>query len=94
MANPFNQLKDLISALEDDFEKSYEKHNAAAGTRVRKGMQELKNMAQQIRLDVQNQKNSSKDDAAAPAAKKAAPAAAKKAAPAAAKKAAPAAKKK
>jgi hypothetical protein len=51
MANPFNQLKDLISALEDDFEKSYEKHNAAAGTRVRKGMQELKNMAQQIRLD-------------------------------------------
>ncbi|MGI4819616.1 MAG: hypothetical protein ACRYFV_00265 [Janthinobacterium lividum] len=93
MANPFNQLKDLISALEDDFEKSYEKHNAAAGTRVRKGMQELKNMAQQIRLDVQNQKNSSKDDAAAPAAKKAAPAA-KKAAPAAAKKAAPAAKKK
>jgi hypothetical protein len=56
-------------------------------------MQELKNMAQQIRLDVQNQKNSSKDDAAAPAAKKAAPAA-KKAAPAAAKKAAPAAKKK
>jgi membrane protease subunit (stomatin/prohibitin family) len=94
MANPFNQLKDLISALEDDFEKSYEKHNAAAGTRVRKGMQELKNMAQQIRLDVQNQKNSSKDGAAAPAdAKKAAPAA-KKAAPAAAKKAAPAAKKK
>jgi len=95
MANPFNQLKDLISALEDDFEKSYEKHNAAAGTRVRKGMQELKNMAQQIRLDVQNQKNSSKDGAEAPAAaKKAAPAAAKKAAPAAAKKAAPAAKKK
>jgi membrane protease subunit (stomatin/prohibitin family) len=94
MANPFNQLKDLISALEDDFEKSYEKHNAAAGTRVRKGMQELKNMAQQIRLDVQNQKNSSKDGAAAPAADKKAAPAAKKAAPAAAKKAAPAAKKK
>lgn len=94
MANPFNKLKDLITALEDDFEKSYDKHNAAAGTRVRKGMQELKNMAQQIRLDVQDQKNSSKDGAApaAPAAKKAAPAA-KKAAPAA-KKAAPAAKKK
>lgn len=94
MANPFNQLKDLISSLEDDFEKSYDKQNAAAGTRVRKGMQELKNMAQQIRLDVQNQKNSSKDGAAAPApaAKKAAPAA-KKAAPAA-KKAAPATAKK
>jgi hypothetical protein len=94
MANPFNKLKDLITALEDDFEKSYDKQNAAAGTRVRKGMQELKNMAQQIRLDVQNQKNSSKDGAASDApATKAAPAAKKAAAPAA-KKAAPAAKKK
>ncbi|MVN75746.1 hypothetical protein GO988_05345 [Hymenobacter sp. HMF4947] len=94
MANPFNKLKDLITSLEDDFEKSYDKQNAAAGTRVRKGMQELKNHAQAIRLEVQNMKNTSKDGAAAPAAKKAAPAAAKKAAPAAAKKAAPAAKKK
>ncbi|MGI4737201.1 MAG: hypothetical protein ACRYG7_18700 [Janthinobacterium lividum] len=95
MANPFNKLKDLITALEDDFEKSYDKHNAAAGTRVRKGMQDLKNMAAEIRKEVQDQKNSSKEGAttpASPAAKKAAPAA-KKAAPAA-KKAAPAAKKK
>lgn len=94
MANPFNKLKDLITALEDDFEKSYDKHNAAAGTRVRKGMQELKNMAAEIRKEVQDQKNSSKEGAApaAPAAKKAAPAAKKAAAPA--KKAAPAAKKK
>jgi len=91
MANPFNKLKDLVTSLEDDFEKSYDKGNAAAGTRVRKGMQDLKNMAQEIRLEVQNQKNSAKDGAAAPAApaKKAAPA---KAAPAA-KKAAPAKKK-
>ena len=88
MANPFNKLKDLVTSLEDDFEKSYDKGNAAAGTRVRKGMQDLKNMAQEIRLEVQNQKNSSQDGAAAPAAK-AAPA---KAAPAA-KKAAPAKKK-
>ena len=94
MANPFSKIKDLVSSLEDDFEKSYEKGNAAAGTRVRKGMQELKNYATSIRKEVQDMKNSSKGDgAAAPAAKKAAPAA-KKAAPAkaaAAKK--PAAKK-
>jgi membrane protease subunit (stomatin/prohibitin family) len=89
MANPFNKIKDLVASLEDDFEKAYDKHNAAAGTRVRKGMQELKTMAQDIRLEVQNQKNSTKDGAAAPAAK-ATPAA--KAAPAA-KKAAPAKKK-
>lgn len=95
MANPFTQIRDLIHSLEDDFEKSYDKQNAAAGTRVRKGMQELKTMAQDIRLAVQNQKNTSKGAAAAPpasTAKKAAPAA-KKAAPAAAKKAAPAKKK-
>lgn len=88
MANPFSKIKDLVSSLEDDFEKSYEKGNAAAGTRVRKGMQELKNYATSIRKEVQDMKNSSKDGAAAPAAKKAAPVA-KKAAPA---KAAPAKK--
>ena len=98
MANPFTKIKDLVSSLEDDFEKSYDKGNAAAGTRVRKGMQELKNYATSIRKEVQDMKNSTKAPAkAAPAAKKAAPAA-KKAAPAkaapAAKKAAPAAKKK
>lgn len=88
--NNFGKLKDLVMSLEDDFSKFYDKQNAAAGTRVRKGMQELKTMAQAFRTEVQNTKNSG---AAAPAAKKAAPAA-KKAAPAAAKKAAPAAKKK
>jgi len=88
MANPFKTLKDLIHSLEDDFDKSYDKNNSAAGTRVRKGMQELKNHAQAIRLEVQNMKNDSKAGAAAPAAKKAAPA---KAAPA--KKVAPAKKK-
>ena len=88
MANPFKTLKDLIHSLEDDFDKSYDKNNSAAGTRVRKGMQELKNHAQAIRLEVQNMKNDSKAGAAAPAVKKAAPA---KAAPA--KKVAPAKKK-
>ncbi|UOQ68351.1 hypothetical protein MUN86_11155 [Hymenobacter volaticus] len=86
----FSQLKDLVLGLESDFEKFYDKKNSAAGTRVRKGMQELKNLAQSIRTEVQNAKNS----AAAPAADaKAAPAAKKAAAPAAAKKAAPAKKK-
>ncbi len=88
--NNFGKLKDLVMSLEDDFAKFYEKQNAAAGTRVRKGMQELKTMAQAYRTEVQNTKNAGA--AAAPAAAKKAPAA-KKAAPAAAKKAAPAKKK-
>jgi hypothetical protein len=53
----FNEIKDLVMSLEGDFEKFYEKGNNAAGTRVRKGMQELKNMAQDIRVEVQDIKN-------------------------------------
>ena len=55
--NRFAQLRDLVASLEDDFDKFYEKENQAAGTRVRKGMQEMKNLAQEIRIEVQNKKN-------------------------------------
>ncbi|PRY15543.1 histone H1-like protein Hc1 [Pontibacter ummariensis] len=58
MNNNFSKLKDLVMSLESDFEKFYDKGNAAAGTRVRKGMQDLKNMAQDIRKEVQDIKNS------------------------------------
>ncbi|MEN2283503.1 histone H1 [Algoriphagus sp. SE2] len=53
----FSEIKDLVSAMEADFEKFYEKNNQAAGTRVRKGMQDLKNIAQEIRKEVQDMKN-------------------------------------
>lgn len=53
----FNEIKDLVMSLEGDFEKFYEKGNNAAGTRVRKGMQDLKNLAQEIRVEVQDMKN-------------------------------------
>ncbi|WP_026135433.1 hypothetical protein [Nafulsella turpanensis] len=56
----FDQIRDLIMSLEGDFQKFYEKENQAAGTRVRKGMQELKNLAQEIRIEVQEKKNDSK----------------------------------
>jgi hypothetical protein len=55
----FSQLKDLVMGLEADFEKFYDKGNQAAGTRVRKGMQDLKNIAQEIRIEVQDKKNAS-----------------------------------
>ena len=58
MANKhYKKLSDLVTGLGADFEKFYDKSNNAAGTRVRKGMQDLKTLAQQIRLDVQNIKN-------------------------------------
>lgn len=55
--NRYQQLKDLIASLEADFVKFYDKENSAAGTRVRKGMQDLKNLAQEIRVEVQDVKN-------------------------------------
>ncbi|MFN3802447.1 histone H1 [Belliella pelovolcani] len=53
----FSEIRDLVMGLEADFEKFYDKGNQAAGTRVRKGMQDLKNMAQDIRKEVQDMKN-------------------------------------
>lgn len=53
----FDQIRDLVMSLEGDFQKFYDKKNQAAGTRVRKGMQELKNLAQEIRVEVQETKN-------------------------------------
>lgn len=55
--NKFQEVKALVMSLEDDFDKFYDKKNQAAGTRIRKGMQDLKTMAQDIRLEVQNMKN-------------------------------------
>lgn len=53
----FEELKNLIASLEGDADKFYAKGNSAAGTRLRKGMQELKNMAQAIRAEVQELKS-------------------------------------
>ena len=53
----FKKVQDLISSVEADVTKFYDGGNAAAGTRVRKGMQDLKNLAQAIRLEVQETKN-------------------------------------
>ena len=55
--NRFDELKNLVDSLEDDFNKFYGKGNKAAGTRLRKAMQELKAMAQDIRVDIQEIKS-------------------------------------
>ena len=56
----FNELKSLLEGLEGDADKFFNKGNSAAGTRVRKGLQELKNLSQDLRLKIQESKNSSK----------------------------------
>lgn len=59
MANhsKFEELKNLVASLDPDAEKFYNKANGAAGTRIRKGMQELKGLAQAIRQEIQETKN-------------------------------------
>lgn len=59
--NRFEQVNKLVTDVKEDFEKFYEKDNQAAGTRVRKAMQELKELAQEIRKEVQEIKNKKKD---------------------------------
>jgi hypothetical protein len=53
----FEQIKALVASIEEDVIKFYDKENSAAGTRVRKGMQDLKTLAQEIRIEVQDKKN-------------------------------------
>ncbi len=53
----FTALKELIATAEGDVEKFFEKGNAAAGTRVRNAMQQLKVSAQDIRNEVTAKKS-------------------------------------
>jgi len=60
MSNTPETLTELIELLENvrnDYDKFYNSNNAAAGTRVRKAMQEVKTTAQDVRLHVQDTKN-------------------------------------
>ena len=56
----FTKLKGLIVSVEADAEKFYNGSNSAAGTRVRKGMQDMKNLATEIRKEVTELKNKAK----------------------------------
>lgn len=53
----FKELKYLIDGLENDADKFFAKGNSAAGTRVRKGLQDIKTLAQDLRLGIQGLKN-------------------------------------
>ena len=53
----FQKMGEELSNIEVDAEKFVEGNNSA-GTRLRKAMQNIKNIAQEVRVEVQNQKNS------------------------------------
>jgi hypothetical protein len=56
MSTNFQKIQELVKATEEDVEKFFVKGNKAAGTRIRKSMQELKALAQAMRLEVQDSK--------------------------------------
>ncbi|MCS7073789.1 MAG: histone H1 [Bacteroidia bacterium] len=58
----FQRIKDLVVSTQTDFDKFYKDGNKAAGRRIRKAMQELKNIATEIRKEVQERVNESKKD--------------------------------
>ena len=57
-----NELNEMMSAMESEFANAivennkFSNGNNSAGTRLRKHMQSIKNLAQGIRGEVQNQK--------------------------------------
>ena len=52
----FDELQDAINDCQTDVTKFVEGNNSA-GTRVRKAMQAVKSLAQEVRIEVQDQKN-------------------------------------
>jgi len=56
LSNTFDDLQDAINDCQSDVTKFIDGNNSA-GTRVRKAMQTVKSLAQDVRLEVQNQKN-------------------------------------
>ena len=52
----FDKLQDAINDCQSDVTKFVDGNNSA-GTRVRKAMQAVKSLAQEVRIEVQDQKN-------------------------------------
>ena len=52
----FDDLQDVVNDCQTDLTKFVDGNNSA-GTRVRKAMQTIKSLAQEVRVEVQDQKN-------------------------------------
>jgi len=56
LSTNFDELQNAINDCQADVTKFVEGNNSA-GTRVRKAMQTIKSLAQEVRVEVQDQKN-------------------------------------
>ena len=60
----YQKLKQLVADIEEDVAKA-EGGNKAAGTRVRKAMQDIKNIAQDVRKKILGMRDDTDEGAAA-----------------------------
>ena len=58
--NRYQDFAKIVEAMETDFEKFYDKEVGAAGTRVRKHLQELAALCKEVRKEVTEVKNQRK----------------------------------
>tara|TARA_R100000773_G_C4132584_1_gene62759 strand:+ start:184 stop:375 length:192 start_codon:yes stop_codon:yes gene_type:complete len=54
--NTLQNMYESLMATQNDFDK-FKNGNKSAGTRLRKAMQDIKSMAQSVRVQVQEEKN-------------------------------------
>lgn len=53
----YAKIQELVESMKKDIDAFYTKGNKSAGTRVRTACQELKKLAQDLRVNVQETKN-------------------------------------
>ena len=58
MEDLLNQIVESVNSIREDAAKFEAKQNGAAGTRVRKAMQTIKTLAQDVRTHISEAKNS------------------------------------
>ena len=56
MSEKYSNMVAFVKEMEADVQKFYEKGQAAAGTRLRKSLSELKALAQDMRVEIQDVK--------------------------------------
>lgn len=56
--NTYNKIFELVQSMQPEADKFFGRGNKAAGTRLRAQCQELKELAQELRVEVQNAKKS------------------------------------
>jgi hypothetical protein len=52
MKTEFAKIKEIVASIDEDIEKFYDNGNKSAGIRARVGLQDIKKIAQKIRLDI------------------------------------------